>query len=485
MSLNFYDKLIGYFSPQSLLQRQIARQKSQLLATRQYDAAQSYSTSPLKRNSNSANREIKSQNSIIRENARDLIRNTPFANKALQVITNNVVSWGIEPKISHENKDKQEKIRQLWHRWSDGECSLDGKTDFYTLQKQVLDSVVVDGEVVVKEVVLDGSVRLQLLESDYIDSKADGFVKGEFKVIQGVAVDKYKRPQAYFLYDEHPGDGFTNSSHVPADKVIHVFRQDRAEQLRGVSWFAPVLHSIKTLSELQWTQLIRLKLSATITGVVTQEPSQLSPEQLQKQRAEDFDLQPGTFKFLSPGEKIEFPNVPNPEGFNGTAKLTLQEIAAGLGLTYEALSNDLSGVNFSSGRMGHLQFQANLNTWQWHLMIPRFCNPAFEKFKKYCALKGVDVTGVKVEWQPPARQMISPDKEVRAAKEAIRSGLQTLPGALRELGYDPEAFLKEYEESNNLIDKLNLTLDSDPRKIGNGQLQSAENLKTLEDEYKE
>lgn len=471
------DRVISYFSPEAGRKRLFAREQTKLLATRDYDAASSFAGSPMRRNSRSANAENRSAIAPIRENVRELLRNAPFAQKGLAVIVDGVVGWGIEAQLSHPNPKKLQAIEPLWKEWSQGACSIDGKTDFAGLQSQVMTAVVADGESIIREVILDGSVRLQVLESDYINSNATGTKtkNGEFKTVSGIVVDRYNRPTHYHLYKNHPGEGASDTEAVPAGEIMHVYRQDRPGQLRGISWFASVAHSLKMLAELQWTQLVRLKLSASITGVVTQEPSQLSPDQLKTQRESEFELAPGTFKFLNPGESIAFPAIPNPDGFDSTTRLSLREVASGLGVTYESLSGDLSTVNFSSGRMGDLQFRARVDNWRWHLMVPRFLNPAFDRFKKFCALRGVDASEVSVSWSPPARMMINPTEEVKSTSDAIRAGLQTLPAAIRELGYNPKTHLEEIAASNKMIDQLELILDSDPRRIGNQQLQAAAN----------
>ncbi len=473
-ALPLLDRAIGFFSPSALNKRILARQTG-IVLTRQYDAAQSFSTSQTRPNNRSANAELRSAISPIRGNVRDLIRNAPFATKAQNVIVNGVVGWGIEAQIKHADPEKQKQINDLWLEWSGGLCSIDGMTDFAGLQNQVMSAIVADGEVILKEIILDGSVRLQVLESDYIKSVDQTSKSGE-RTVSGIVVDQFNRPKAYHLFTHHPGEGAYTSQVVDAASIIHVFRQDRPGQLRGVSWFAPVLHTVKSLAELQWTQLMRLKLSAAITAVVTSEPSPLTGDLLKEKREEDSAVEPGSRIYLNQGEKIEFPTLPNPEGFEGTAKLSLREIASGMGITYEALSGDLSQVNFSSGRLGDLQFRANVDQWRWHLLVPRFLKPSFERFKKFCALRGVDVTGVSVSWTPPARAMISPVDEVSATTSAIRAGLQTLPQAIRELGFDPDTHLAEVAKSNEMLDKLGLIFDSDPRRTGNQQLQSPESL---------
>lgn len=479
INLTAVDKVVRYLDPVGFNKRIQAKIHSELLVSRQYDAAYVNPQSPIKRNAKSANNELSSAIAPIRFNVRELVRNAPFAKKGLDIIVNGVVGWGIEPYITHPDKKKEEKIKELWKAWSSGLCSIDGKTDFFTLQKQVMASVVSDGEVVVREVILDDSVRLLLLEADVIENAKIKNLPQDQTVSNGIVMDSFGRPVAYNLLSAHPGDlslKKPTASLVDSKEIIHVFRTDRPGQNRGVSWFAPVVQSINMLNELQWTQLVRMKLGSAITAVVTQQPSQLSPELLQQQRQEEWALSPGDVKYINPGESIEFPTIPNTEGFESATRLTLREIAAGLGVTYEALANDLSTVNFSSGRLGDIQFRSNVDQWRWHMLIPRFCNPAFDRFKKYCAIKGVDASATVVEWTPPARQMIDPTSEVSATRDAIRCGFQTIPGALRELGLNPESHLLEISKTNELLDSLGLILDSDPRRISNQQLQSPDSL---------
>lgn len=60
--------------------------------------------------------------------------------------------------------------------------------------------------------------------------------------------------------------------------------------------------------------------------------------------------------------------------------------------------------------------------------------------------------------------MTDPGQEALAEQRLIRSGLKTLSESLRERGYDPQATLDEWAADAKLLDKLGLTLDSDPRR---------------------
>lgn len=477
---SLYERLLRSVAPESLNKRLIAQMKSDMLV-RQYDAARSpQNNTPILRNSKSQNKELTNSINAIRENVREVVRNQPVAVKAVQVITNAVAGWGIEASIKHPDKIKEQILKDMFKDWSKN-CSVDGG-DFNSLQHRIMKSVVQDGESIVREVILDGYVKLQLLEADYISTYHRMPVKENEVLSNGIISDRYNRPVSYCMYEYHPGDDGGRSKIIvtPASEILHIFKRDRPGQNRGVSWFAPVLHSIYQLDQIQYTQLQRLQLAAALTAVVTKEQSSLAPELQQAQFQDDWNLSPGSVMRINPGESVSFPTIPNPDGFPEQVKTTLRMIASGLAITYEALASDLSNVNFSSARIGNLQFNSNVDAWRWQMLIPQFCEPAFKRFLKHCVIKGVDTTGVTVEWVPPVHQLVDPQNEIAAQSAAIRAGLQTLPNALKELGYDPETHLQEIAASNTKLDELGLVLDSDPRYIGNGQQASADSLAAIQ-----
>jgi capsid protein len=70
--------------------------------------------------------------------------------------------------------------------------------------------------------------------------------------------------------------------------------------------------------------------------------------------------------------------------------------------------------------------------------------------------------------------MLDPDKESAAATKAVRAGQMTHDEMVREQGFDPEDFWREYAASLKRLDKYGIVLDSDPRKTNNGgQAQAA------------
>ena len=72
-----------------------------------------------------------------------------------------------------------------------------------------------------------------------------------------------------------------------------------------------------------------------------------------------------------------------------------------------------------------------------------------------------------------SRELIDPSNEIKAKILETRAGLQSMPEAIRENGYEPEEVLREIAEFNAELDKLGLVLDSDPRRVSSAGLTQA------------
>jgi hypothetical protein len=80
-------------------------------------------------------------------------------------------------------------------------------------------------------------------------------------------------------------------------------------------------------------------------------------------------------------------------------------ISAGFGTSYETLTNDYSNVNFSSGRMGWLEFNRNIERYKWLMMILRLCDKVYGWFIEASRLAGhiPFAANPSVSWTPPRR----------------------------------------------------------------------------------
>ena len=119
-------------------------------------------------------------------------------------------------------------------------------------------------------------------------------------------------------------------------------------------------------------------------------------------------------------------------------RVQLHAIAAGIGLTYELLTGDLSQVNYSSIRAGLLEFRRRMEALQWQLLVPGLCRPVWQRFVATAQAIGVLPPGtIEAEWTAPRFEAVDPLKDIQADILAVRGGLMTLKEAIARQGYDP------------------------------------------------
>lgn len=412
---------------------------------------------------------------VARNRARDLVRNSPWAAKAVQSLVNNAVGYGIRCQIRAKSKTRAATAQKAWEKWAEtSACDATGYQDFYGLQQLAFRSWVEAGEVLVRlrprrpEDNLPLPIQLQVIEADMLADIAtlDPLAPPANTVYRGIEFDPLGRRVAYYLYKRHPGSeagvGATSEySRVPAAEVLHLFRRDRPGQERGVTWLAPVVVTLRELAILEDAYLRRQQIANLFAGfLISNDPNDFTDE-LETQLP---DLQPGTMYALKPGTQIEFTEPPAASDDSAFRDFALRKIAAGIGITYEVLTGDLSRVNFSSARMGAQDMGRNLDSWLWSTFIPVFCDGVFRWFLDAMNMQsGILTTDFVAEWTPPARVIVDPSKEIDSLSAAVRNGFISLPEAIRRQGYDPVAVATEQADYLAILDELGVTVEADAR----------------------
>lgn len=483
---NWIDRVVGYFSPMSAVQRARARMALEVLA--HYDGASTgRRTENWKRVSGDANAVNGPALNLLRERARDLVRNHPNARRAVRIMRTNVVGYGIKPRPKMAGSRSMKQAVKLWERWATStECDADGRHNIYGLQALAMNAVAETGEVIIRKRIrrpsdgLTVPLQIQIIEADFLDTAKTQDVAGGGRIIQGVEFDSVGRRVAYWLFPEHPGQtaglrfGSYQSYRIPASEITHVFFTERPGQVRGVSWLAPAIIRLKDLDDYADAQLLRQKIAACFTAFVTDPAGGIGG--LGEKKADDplvETLEPGMINYLKPGQSVEFVAPPITGDYSVFTSAILRACSVGIGLTYEQMTGDYSQVNYSSARMGRNEFAANVDDWRFNMFIPQACDPLWRWFTEAAVISGAMSEMPLADWTPPPLRMVDPEKEIAADKAEIRSGLKTISEALRERGIDPEQHFDELSGDTKRLDDLGLVLDTDPRKTsGQGQAQS-------------
>jgi lambda family phage portal protein len=311
---------------------------------------------------------------VLRAQARDDVRNNPWARRGLRRIKTNTVGWGIRPQANGRGAGR---VMELWKKWAETtDCDAAGRLTFYGLQGLIMRTVVESGEVLIRRrmrLPKDGlavPMQLQVLEPDYLDTAKDGIKGSEGgEIIQGVEFNAIGQRVAYWLFDRHPGGrGFLvpKSKRVPADGVLHVFEQERAGQVRGPSWFASIDVRLHEFDQYEDATLMKQKIAACLAAFVTDpqgDGGPLAEGGTSATTGQPTDsIEPGMIVNLPPGKDVKIANPPSASDHQSFSATSLRAIAAGLGTTYEDLTGDYSQVNYSSARMGRNAHMATFTT---------------------------------------------------------------------------------------------------------------------------
>lgn len=510
---NLLDKVIGYVSPKAGAQRAANRRRMEILtSTRGYEAAAAGRLSKHRHfGATSVDGDIGKAGQRVRNRARDSVRNNPLAAKIVKVHADNLVGFGITPRVSTGDANTDKTLTDLFDEWS--KVAFAGlNTGFYGGQHLLARMVGQDGEAYVRKRTrrlsdnLPVPLQLQLLDAEYCDWGKGGISQRAPSnvIVQGVEYDAIGNRAGYWILPQNPSSSLpwafagNVSNFVPVTDVCH-FYEPQNNQVHGISWLAPVLNEIDELKDYELSENIRKKIEACNVGVVipgdeeeSEDPNAGLPETDETPPGSDdgevpgptvrdlygnpFDrMEPGMFAVLHGGKDIRFNSPAVSAGMEAFIRTRHRSIAAGARITYEHLTGDYSQSNFASGKLGLLEFQRFITSFQWHHIIPHL-DRIYGWFVEAAILCGKipEGTKVKVEWVPPEFESITRLDDARADLIEMRIGKRSPQEVISKTGRDPMVVLAEIDAWNQAVDKTSskVVLDSDPRKVSiNGQLQ--------------
>lgn len=457
------DKIIGYFAPSTGLRRALAR--GAIARVRAYEGASTRDGWIPRRAGASINADAAIDGRMLRARARSLCQNNPYMAKALRSLAANIVGEGIRAASRAKRPAMRARIDALWAQWV-SVADADGRADFYGLQSMALRAMKQDGEVLIRirtrrpEDGLPVPLQLQLLEIDYLDTTKTQNLGNGFSVTQGIEHNPIGQVTAYWLFDQHPGDAAYSatlstwqSRRIPADQIIHLYELERPGQQRGITAFAPVIARARDLAIFEDAEIARKQNEALLSVFVSGDGQDFSipvpggsmaAAQERAAAVGQLGTLTGGAIIGTNGQTVTVAQPAAVPGYADYVRVQLYALAAGLGVTYEMLTGDLSQVNFSSSRMGAIEFRRQAAQTQWHVMVPRFCQPVWDAFIAAAELSGaLDKPDAACEWTTPRWDYVNPLQDVQADTAAISTGLCSLSEKLRERGYEPEQVFAE------------------------------------------
>lgn len=433
--------------------------------------------------------ELRNALPIMRARSRELERNNDYAKKFLNMCKVNVVGrtgFTLQNKARDANgkmdKVANDIIESEWALWGKkGNCTVDGRLSWLAEQELFIKTVARDGEFLARKIrgyKNPWRFALQNLEADLLDEHmniSDG--QGQNLIKMGIEYDEWSRPVAYHLRRRHPGDYFRSSvsantyERVPASEIIHCYITDRSTQGRGVPWMHTAARRLNQVGEYEYAEVVAARIGASKMGFYEQKEDIMGLGPMGDTEDEKGtpiqEAEPGIFEKLPGGYKFTpfLPDHPTTQ-YGQFIKASLRGVSSGLNVSYNALANDLEGVNFSSMRSGAIEERdgwKSVQAWMigdfvvqvfepWLEML-LLTNRTFLPYAKYDKFNAPEFRGRIFDWVDPSKDI---DGELKCARAKWKSDRQIVA---ERFNMELEDLYQQIEEDEKLKAKYGIKAD--------------------------
>lgn len=438
----------------------------------------------------------------VRSRSRTLERNNPTAKGGIDSFVSNMVGTDISPIWHLDNQEQKEELQALWDD-SKAEADYYGVSDFDGVVELAARSTVRDGEVLGRFHEVSPSegllvpLQVQLLEADHLDLAYNDISPDGNEIRFGIEWQNGRRKK-YWLWNDHPGESFltrTNMTRVPVpvDDITHVFRPLRAGQARGYGWLAPIIVKLNDIDIWDDAEVVRKKAAALWGGFIYADSPVSNtrvgtPGKQDKAVPTSITLNPGTFPVLPNGYKIDFSKTADVgNNYLDFLKAQFRIVARGLGITYEQLSGDLSGVTYTSLRAGLIEFRRLCETLVLRTVVFQFCRPYVNRWVRTAVLSGAATTISvgeylnnrrmfhRVSWNPDGWDFTDPVKDRVAELMDIRNGIEPRGQKIAKRGGNINRVDRQNQAEQQQAYSMGLVYDCYPSQTtGTGVLQKIE-----------
>ncbi|MBW7905285.1 MAG: phage portal protein [Phycisphaerae bacterium] len=402
---------------------------------------------------------------VLRSRARYEVANNSYAKGIVQTLAHYVVGTGPRLQMLTEDAEANRLIEREFLRWA---RAIGLAHKLRTMRIAQAESGEVFGVLATNQrVAAPVQLDLKLVEADQVATPITLRAScGQDNVIDGVMLDEFRNPVAYFVMRRHPGDAgpFTLEGSdfelLPAETVIHLHRTERPGQNRGVPEITPALPLFAMLRRYTLAVLGSAEQAALPSGVIyTDAPA--DAEAAGVEPMDSVEMERGTWLTMPFGWKIGQVKAEQPTTvYRDFKHEIINEIARCLNMPFNIAAGNSSGYNYASGRLDHQAFFKSVRIDQAFLadvvldrVFAAWLSEAvlIENYLPQAA-RSVDVD-LPHQWFWDGFEHVDPAKEASAQDVRLRSGLTSFPREYAILGLDYE------EEQRKQAEALGVSLD--------------------------
>lgn len=457
--------------------------------------------------SGSANSDLDGPLPVLRARARALAGNNEHGKRFLSLVARNVIGRANpqlqvrayfqagpkqEPTLDKAANDAIEIHYQRWGKTADITGNHKSLPAFW---RMVVKGVARDGEALVRLVrdkSLPYGIALQALDVDRLDETINAVrLQNGNSIRHGVEIDSAGRAVAYHIRTVHPGENYATGApgveRVPATDMIHLFLQERAEQVRGVTWFHAVIIRGSTIHRFEDAAVVAAEIGASKIATLEASAEAITGGEVGAgigDRTSDGTAAGIPQISTEPGELIDLTNYPgvsmnswNPDyphqNFESFLKACLRGLAAGLDVAAHNLTGDMGDVNYSSARIAELSERETwmcLQDWiignlvervysEWLAIAMLRGDIRFESSGKALPVERLDKFLVASSFMGRRWKWVDPAKEMDAHERGVALGVTSRTRIAAEEGIDIEDVIDELERERAMMDDAGIPVD--------------------------
>src|SRR5574343_1543388 len=320
--------------------------------------------------------DMTASNYIIRERARDLVRNNDFAAKFMLEFRTNVPGpngYTFQSNVK-ELKPFDQDGKKEWRWVSDkyanmqleaaftdwgkrNNCTVSGDQAFRTVQDLLAQYWARDGEGFARLIADPNSkygVKVQVIEPEAIDEFLNTVNSRTGNIIKmGVEIDEWRRPVAYYMRKRNAQAQLWDAwalvkdyEAIPAKEMLHVFDRQYVNQTRGISLLAQSMIALHMLTQYEEAALMNVRVTASKMGWYYNEQGEaedLNPDELLTdtetgEEKQILDVEPGQIHDIG-NKRFQAwdPTYPTQQ-HEMFVNAETHRISAGLGMSYASLT---------------------------------------------------------------------------------------------------------------------------------------------------
>jgi lambda family phage portal protein len=384
--------------------------------------------------------------------------NNSYAKGMILTLANDLISTGPRLQLSTPDKAANRRVERSFHDWAD-EVRLAEKLRTMRVAKAVdgeTFALMVNNDRLASEVTLD----IRPVEADYFEAPW-GARPGEE---QGIRFDEFGNPVDYWMCKQHPGGGSNVSmaaegKWIPAAFILHCFRCDRPEQVRGLTEIVTALPLFAMLRRFTLATLAAAETAADFAAVMrTNTSASVEAESLPKDGW--FDAIPLEYRAmltLPNGWDITQLKAEHPTTTYAMFKAEIiNEIARCLNMPFNVAAANSASYNYASGRMDHQVYHRSIRVEQsqWECCI---LDRIFRAWLDNATLiPGLlpENAGPFAEWPWQwfwdGQEHVDPTKGANARDVDLKNGMTHRGRELAKLGLDVDREDESAAESNGV-----------------------------------